>query len=79
MSVYDIVRYHLVPPLFLVVFTGLTQVLVTLGNPDLQGSWSSVVLRFFSLGNAFAWKVIGAFFLWGFISLKVSLRTNFSF
>jgi len=54
-----------------VVFTGLTQVLVTLGNPDLQGSVSSVISRFFSLGNPFAWKVLGLFFAWAFISLKV--------
>jgi hypothetical protein len=30
---YDVVRYYLVPPLFVLLFTGLTQVLATWGNP----------------------------------------------
>jgi hypothetical protein len=30
---YNVVRYYLVPPLFVLLFTGLTQVLATWGNP----------------------------------------------
>ena len=33
MKMYDVVRYYLVPPLFVLLFTGLTQVLATWGNP----------------------------------------------
>ena len=33
---YDKIRYEIVPPLFLVVFTVIAQLLVVLGNPDLR-------------------------------------------
>ena len=35
-SLYNFLRYYIVPPLFLVVFTLATQVLVVLGNPNLM-------------------------------------------
>ena len=34
---YDLIRYNLVPPLFLVFFTGITQWLVAAGNPARYG------------------------------------------
>jgi hypothetical protein len=41
---YDVVRYYLVPPLFVLLFTGLTQVLATWGNPHRSVSHLTQVL-----------------------------------
>ena len=62
---YDVVRYRVVPPIFLVVFTCLVQLLVVLGNPGVVLSTSSLV------GTPFAWKVVVVFYAYAFISLKV--------
>ena len=48
-----------------------SQVLVVLGNPELEFSAGSIFSRFFSLGGQFAWKVVGVFFLWAYLSLKI--------
>ena len=68
---YKTLRYKIVPPVFLVFFTAVTQVLVVVGNPDLELGLGSILGRFFSLGTAFAWKVVGVFFFWAFLSLKI--------
>jgi hypothetical protein len=44
MKMYDVVRYYLVPPLFVLLFTGLTQVLATWGNPHRSVSLLTQVL-----------------------------------
>lgn len=64
---YNKIRYEIVPPVFLVVFTALAQILVGIGNPDLGFSLFSL----FSIGSVFAWKIVILFYLWAFISLKV--------
>ncbi len=61
---YDTLRYHVVPPVFLVVFTLLAQVLAVIGNPHCEAS-------VFNLGSAFAWKVVLAFYAWAFASLRI--------
>ena len=66
---YDTIRYKIVPPVFLVVFTCLAQVLVVLGNPGARVSWTNL------LGSAFAWKLILAFYAYTFLSLKIPSAT----
>jgi hypothetical protein len=55
-SLYETLRYKVVPPAFLIFFTVVTQVLVVVGNPDLEFGLGSVFGRFFSLGSVFAWQ-----------------------
>jgi len=64
---YELIRYQIVPPIFLLFFPISSQVLVALSNP----SQSFSILTLFSLGTPFAWKVVLSFYAWGFISLKV--------
>ena len=86
---YDLVRYNLVPPLFLVFFTGITQWLVAAGIPNrwFRAFRSLVIYLFlfshfrqFSLatllspGSFFSWTVVFIFLLWSFLSLKVPAR-----
>lgn len=61
---YANLRYNVVPPVFLVVFTVLAQILVKVGNPDSDVS----VLN---LGSVFAWKLVLAFYAWAYVSLKI--------
>ena len=66
---YDVVRYHIVPPIFLVVFTGAVQYLAHVG----QGA-TNITLRLVAskaLGNSFSWGCVGLFSLWAFIWLQV--------
>jgi len=67
---YDLVRYNLVPPLFLVFFTGITQWLVAAGIPNRQFSLATLL----SPGSFFSWTVVFIFLLWSFLSLKVPAR-----
>jgi len=73
---YDTVRYRLVPPLFLVVFTLLPQFLVKLANPDSQTS-------VFTLGSLFSWQIVATFYVWAYLSIKASSsaldQTDFPF
>ncbi len=64
---YETLRQRVVPPAFLVLFTVFVQVLVRLGNPDSE-------VPMFNLGSAFSWKVVLAFYVWAFISLKVPAK-----
>lgn len=64
---YDLIRYQVVPPVFLVCFTFITQVLVVVGNPELTFSFWSLL----SFGSPFAWKVVLSFYLWALLSMKV--------
>merc|ERR1712123_262684 len=68
---YDVVRYNMVPPLFLLFFTGITQWLVAAGHKDKQFHISNL----FNPGSLFSWTVVLIFLLWSFISLKVPART----
>ena len=75
-SAYDKLRYQIVPPVFLVFFTVITQFLVALGNPDLPLGSTGFFGKLFSLfGSIFAWKLVGFFYLWAFISLKIPSKT----
>ena len=66
---------QVVPPIFLVFFTVITQVLVVIGNPDLPFEFGHILGQFFNLGTPFAWKVVAVFFAWGFLSLKIPSKT----
>jgi len=50
---YDLVRYYIIPPIFLVFFTGVTQVLVSLGNPYRLVFFTGVTQVLVSLGNPY--------------------------
>ena len=75
MSFYDTLRYQIVPPVFLVFFTGITQVLVVLGNPKLTFEFGHILGQFFNIGTPFAWRVVLFFYAWAFLSLKVPSKT----
>ena len=75
MTFYDTLRYQIVPPVFLIFFTGITQVLVVLGNPKLPFEFGHILGQFFNIGTPFAWKVVIFFYAWAFLSLKVPSKT----
>jgi len=68
---YDLIRYNLVPPVFLLFFTGITQWLVAAGNKQKEFHVSNLV----SPGSLFSWSVVSVFLLWSFLSLKVPAKT----
>jgi len=68
---YSNLRYNIVPPVFLVFFTLVTQVLVALGNDDVSGLFSILFSFFTGLFSTFAWKVVLVFYVWCFLSLKI--------
>merc|ERR1719239_2102687 len=51
----------------IIFFTGITQYLVSLGNPHRVWSPNSLL----SPGNTFSWLAVTIFFLWGYLSLIV--------
>ena len=67
-AAYDVFRYHLIPPSFLLVFTGLPQLLVFSGNPE-------NAIPAWNLGSPFAWKVVSVVFIWAYLSLIVDGET----
>jgi len=66
---YNVVRYHIVPPIFLVVFTGAVQYLAHVGQGATNITWSLVASK--ALGNSFSWGCVGLFSLWAFFWLQV--------
>lgn len=78
-SLVKFINYHIIPPLFLLVFTPLAQVLAQIGNPSKPFQFS------FLLGNSFAWKLIFSVILWALIWLWIPSKkfygpkTNFGF
>jgi len=69
---YSNLRYNILPPVFLVFFTCITQVLVVLGNGSSELSLFGLLFAFFTgLFSTFAWKVVLVFYAWCFLSLKV--------
>lgn len=75
-AAYDIFRYQIIPPVFLVFFTVITQVLVVLGNPKVEFSVYDALTSF---GNPFAWKVVFSFYTWALLSQKVGQAVGQSF
>uniref|UniRef100_A0A0K8SIV7 7-dehydrocholesterol reductase n=2 Tax=Lygus hesperus TaxID=30085 RepID=A0A0K8SIV7_LYGHE len=65
---YDFIRYKLVPPVFIVVFTGLVQILALFGRGDALTA-KSVASGF--LGNVESWTIVTVFALWAFVWLKI--------
>lgn len=66
---YDVVRYHIVPPIFLVVFTGAVQYLAHVGQGATYITWRLAASK--ALGNSFSWGCVGLFSLWAFLWLQV--------
>jgi hypothetical protein len=66
---YDVVRYHIVPPVFLVVFTGAVQYLAHVGQGATNITWRLAASK--ALGNSFSWGCVGLFSLWAFFWLHV--------
>ena len=71
MELYNVVRYNIVPPLFLIFFTVATQWLVTAGNSTKTFSLSSI----FNTGSSFSWTVVLVSLTWSYLSLKVPSKT----
>jgi len=67
----DFLRYRVLPPLMIVFFTAVTQLLVILGNPHREWSLNNLL----NPGNTFSWVVVSLFFLWGLLSLWVPSKT----
>ena len=67
MGWYNVVRYHLVPPTFLIFFTVVTQWLVAAGNPAKTFSVSSLL----NLGSPFSWGLVLSFLAWSLLSLLI--------
>ena len=67
MDWYNVVRYHLVPPTFLIFFTVVTQWLVAAGNPAKTFSVSSLL----NLGSPFSWGLVLSFLAWSLLSLLI--------
>ena len=76
-SLYNFLRYYIVPPLFLVVFTLVTQVLVVLGNPNLKLDQAFLWKFYTGLFSPFAWKVVCLFYLWAYLCLVEPLGKTF--
>jgi len=66
-ALYDLLRYYVIPPLFVLFFTGTTQLLVAIANPFRRTDISSLL----NTGTTFSWTVVAVFMVWTFLSLKV--------
>jgi len=64
-SRYDVLRYNIVPPLFVVVFTFAGQLLLWMGN----SSEDFTIDRLW--GNCYSWKMVSIFMLWAAIFLWI--------
>ena len=53
---YSNLRYSILPPVFLVFFTLITQILVVIGNPDLSFGFGFLFSFITGLFSIFAWK-----------------------
>ena len=53
---YSNLRYNIVPPVFLVFFTFITQILVVIGNPNLSFGFGFLFSFISGLFSFFAWK-----------------------
>jgi hypothetical protein len=66
---YGVVRYHIVPPIFLVVFTGAVQYLALVGQGETNITWRLAASK--ALGNSFSWACVGLFSLWAILWLQL--------
>jgi len=67
---YWLIRYYIFPPAAICFFTAITQVLVSLGNTDRELTLDALL----NPGTVFSWQVVLVFFLWTFLSLKLSSK-----
>jgi hypothetical protein len=66
---YGVLRYHIVPPIFLVVFTGAVQYLALVGQGETNITWRLAASK--ALGNSFSWACVGLFSLWAILWLQL--------
>jgi hypothetical protein len=66
---HGVVRYHIVPPIFLVVFTGAVQYLALVGQGETNITWGLAASK--ALGNSFSWGCVGLFSLWAILWLQL--------
>lgn len=65
-------RYHVIPPVFLLFFTSIVQLLAIVGRGETFGLdqvWKNLA------GNPTAWNWLVVVCLWAFYSLKISNKT----
>ena len=62
---YSNLRYIIVPPVFLIFFTFITQILVVIGNPNLSFGFGFIFSFITGLFSVFAWK--GKLNFWYFL------------
>jgi hypothetical protein len=66
---YDVIRYHIVPPVFVVVFTGAVQYLALVGQGE-----TNITLRLAAskaMGNSFSWGCVALLSLWAILWLQL--------
>jgi hypothetical protein len=66
---YDVIRYHIVPPVFLVVFTGAVQYLALVGQGETNITWRLAASK--ALCNSFSWGCVALFSLWAILWLQL--------
>ena len=71
MTMYDTIRYNIVPPLFLIFFTVITQWLVAAGDNSKVFSVSSVL----NIGTPWSWSLVTVSLLWSYLSLIIPSKT----
>ena len=64
---YNTIRYSIIPPLFLIFFTVITQWLVSAGDDNKVFSVASIL----NTGTPWSWSVVTVFLLWSYLSLIV--------
>jgi len=62
---YNVLRYHVIPPVFVVFFTFAVQLLLLRANPTEAFTIDRI------WGNCYSWKVVGVFMLWAAIFLWI--------
>jgi len=73
--IYKFFRYNIIPPLFICCFTLIVQVLVIIGNPNLNLDISFVHKFHNGLYSVFAWKIVLSFYFWAWLSLVTPGQT----
>lgn len=68
MSWYNKLRYHIAPPVFVVVFTSSVQLLALSGRDE---DITLLALASGICGNAFSWTIVSTFIMWAWVWLII--------
>lgn len=74
MNWYTKLKYHIVPPVFVVIFTSSVQLLALSGRDE---DVTITALASGICGNPFAWTVVGALVLWAWAWLIIPRKEYF--